>query len=229
MQIFVFTFSKLLQILFIFFPLFILAQEPKKDTLQDSTKVREKLKIDGLRVGFDVVQPAITFLDKDIFQLEANSELIFNNKYFLCFDIGMAQIKRFGENYENKGTYFRIGADYNFWHEDLKKTGGILAMGLRYAFANFQHQLAYEIENPYWNTPTSGEISEKNLRVHWIELNFTMKARLFKNLVMGPVVHWAFRLNQPNSILPVNDIPGFGIFNGTRINVGYQFLYQIGW
>jgi hypothetical protein len=221
-------FLKPILFLLILLHYFLPLQAQKKDTLQPK-KPKEPLRLTGIRVGFDLVPPIISFADPDFVNYEATAEILLGNKYFLTGDIGTATTKRVGENYDytNQGSYIRLGGDYYLKTNSLKKVGGMASFGFRYGFASFQQQLAYQFDNDYWGG-IQDNFTDRNLTAHWLELVGTLRASIFKNLFFGPILRIKFRIAvSKTSLLDIQDIPGYGINNFARFQPGYQLVYQI--
>jgi hypothetical protein len=216
------------------------AQEPDstqtKKTLADSLAPSKKRNIDippfaGFRLGLDIVPSAINIFDQDILSLEASTEILLGNKYAIAGDIGYTTIDRGRKagqyQYQVTGSYIRVGADYNMWHQDRFLVGGIFTIGLRYGLAIFNQKFNYQLNSPYFLNQQSGESNQNNLSGHWIEIVSNMRARITKNVLMGPVVRLKFKVaGSQTNLVKINDIPGYGFNQGFQFGIGYYLMYQ---
>jgi hypothetical protein len=214
-------------ILFFLIDFSVWAQKP--DTLKNPVKPKISYAPSAVRVGFDLVPPIISNVDNRFINYEALGEVQLGDRYILGFEVGYTNTKR-GDSqydYQNKGLYFRLGADYNFWRVKKSKISGLASLGFRYGFTNFQQNINYSLSNPYWGT-SNGEFNNENLNAHFIELVGRLHAVAFKNLYFGPILRVKARLSA--SKIPgfeVHDIPGFGINNFLRLQPGYLIQFQI--
>ncbi|MCU0444305.1 MAG: DUF6048 family protein [Microscillaceae bacterium] len=208
---------------------FSISWAQKKDSTQLKTKPKEPLQITGIRVGLDIVPPIISWADPEVINYEATAEILLGNKYFLTGELGNATTKRQAENYDytSRGFYLRLGGDYYLKAANLGKVGGMASLGFRYGLASFQQQLRYQTSNDYWGNQQT-QLTDRNLRAHWLEVVGNFRASIFKNLFFGPTLRLKFRIAvSKTDLLNVQDIPGYGINNFARIQPGYQIVYQI--
>lgn len=202
------------------------AQESKKDSI-----VLKKERY-GVRLGVDLFKLSRSFYEKDYRGLELTGDYRLTKKYYLAAEIGNEN-KTVDEeqlNFTTKGSFVRIGFDYNAYENWLDMENQIY-VGLRYGFSNFSQTLnSYTIynPNPYFGQPVEVVSGDKfnGLTAHWAELVAGVKAEVFNNLYLG----FSFRLNrmlsqkQPNNFENLY-IPGFHrTYNG---DFGVGFNYSI--
>lgn len=206
--------------------IFGVATAQKKDTIQVP---KESIRFAGIRLGINLVPPLTAILDKNYRFYEASAEVMLGKKYTLTGEFGAGSAQRMGTDYQTSGAYWRIGADYNLWHRDSKQLDSWFLIGLRYGQAIFDYDLNTEIDNPYWgDTPFSA--SESGLSAGWLEAVFSVRAKLFQNFHIAPMVKWKFLVHQstPAQIEKANYFPGYGPQVGMKIEIGYQLFYTIG-
>jgi hypothetical protein len=243
-------------------------------TLPDSLKVQKRIKkpfkftIDGVRIGFDILYPVYdNFIvppnpfnpDEPLREAygfkrryEGSIDVSFaQNRFFAVFDYGFSAIERIrkglfytGFAYKNTGSYFRIGADYNFMHRTFKDE--VMFVGFRYAQANFKHDFQFLGANAAWDYPVPrvvttadtsliiddryvGNINESGLSASWMELVLGLKVNVWKQLFMGYTTRIMIRsgIKGENALL-ANELPGFGSTNRTaRVSFNYYIAYRL--
>jgi len=146
--------------------------------------------------------------------------------YFFVAEYGFEQIDR-GTietyNYENNGSYWRIGPEVNFLKYD--QLGNSLTFGLRFAQSNFNDQIEFQSVGPF------GELgiteSNPNARATWAEMTAGLNVRVWKGFYMGYTIRFKFLRSVKNTgdFTPY-DIPGWGQYR--KENVA-GFSYFLGW
>jgi hypothetical protein len=218
-----YTFS----ILFVLVSFLGKAQEVKK---KDS--VAPKTERYGVRFGIDAFKLARTFYEKDYRGLELVGDYRLTRKHYIAAEIGNENktVDDTQLNFTTKGTYIKVGFDYNAY-ENWLGMENMIYVGLRYGASSFSQTLnSYEIYNPnpyFVEAPTviSGE-KFNGLSAQWIEVVAGVKAEVYKNIFVG----FSFRLNNLiSNKKPENFdnlyIPGFNrTYNG---NFGVGFNYTV--
>lgn len=241
-------------------------------TLPDSLKIKKykkpfKFTVEGIRFGVDVLNPIldnfITPPNKDALgkdtlnaaysakqRLEGTIDVGFaQNRFFAVFDYGISTIDRrrkglfyTGFTYKNIGSYFRIGADYNFMHRSFKEE--IMFVGFRVAHATFRHEFEYFGANEAWGySPPRlieatakivddrfrGSIQASNLSATWFEIVSGLRINIWKQFYMGYTARVMIRSSvKGEDILKANELPGFGSTNKTaRLIFNYYIYYRI--
>lgn len=176
-----------------------------------------------VKVGFNVLRTATTFLATGTDYHEGEFALGVN-KWNLVFDYGVEKNDHSGGyTYENKGSYFRAGFDRNFVKNI--QSGNVLALGLRYARAGFEDQLIYTLNNGFGDQDI--DLSNTDLTARWIELNFSLRGKITRQLYTGFNLRWKFsRKISGQGTLSTFDVPGFGT---TKRQNATSFDYYIMW
>jgi len=134
-------------ILLLFLSIGVLAQDKKQDKKTDT--IVPKTQRYGLRVGADLSKLARTFYEKDYKGLEVVADYRVTKKMYIAAEIGNedkttdeAQV-----NFTTKGTYFKVGFDYNAY-ENWLDMENMIYLGLRYGVSSFSQELnSYKIYN----------------------------------------------------------------------------------
>ncbi|MFY0480989.1 DUF6048 family protein [Flavobacterium sp. PLA-1-15] len=204
----------------------IVAQEKKTDST--ATPVIEQRY--GIRFGVDLLKIARTVYDKDYKGFEIVGDYRLTRKYYLAGEIGNENKTTDDDqvNFTTKGTYFKVGFDYNA-HENWLDLENMIHLGLRYGVSSFSQELnSYNIynPNPYWgidpSTPGGTEFS--GLSAQWLEVVVGMKTRVFDNVFVG----FSFRMNKLMSNKKPGGfdnlyIPGFNRTFDGDFGVGFNY------
>lgn len=208
-------------------PTIALAQEDTTTVVKDSITYNEKY---GIRVGIDLAKPLKTLLDDDYNGLEILADYRVFNNYFLAAELGneTSLYKEQNLNAETKGTYFKIGGNYNAYNNWIGMSNEIF-VGLRYGIAAFSQELqSYSIytDSPYFEpVVVDNPIEYNGLSASWLELQLGIKTEVLKNIYLSVHVQLKRRLNQSN--LENFDnlfIPGFGrTYDDSLFGIGYGY------
>lgn len=203
------------------------AQEAKT-AVKDS--IAPKTERYGLRVGVDLFKLTRSFYEKDYRGIELVGDYRLTRKHYLAVELGNENktVDDDQVNFTTKGSYIRVGFDYNSYQNWLDMEN-IISVGLRYGVSSFSQTLnSYEIYNPnqYFgeNPMVISGAEYSGLSAQWIEVVAGMKAEVFNNVFVG----FSFRLNRLLSQkLPNNFdnlyIPGFNRTYNGDFGVGFNY------
>lgn len=172
----------------------------------DTIVVTPKIERYGIRLGADLSKIARTLYDNNYQGLELVGDYRLTKKYFLAAELGNENVTTNDDqvNFTTKGTYVKVGFDYNA-HGNWLDLENIISIGLRYGLSTFSQKVNnYEVynPNPYFgeipNTPSGQEFS--GLSAQWIEVVAGVKTRVFNNFFVG----FSLRANR----LVINQKPG---------------------
>lgn len=161
------------------------SQDKKKDSLSPRGDQY------GLRVGSDIYKLTKSFYEKDYQGLELVADYRLTKNYFLAAEIGnenkTTDDDRF--NFTTKGTYLKVGFDYNSY-ENWLDMRNLLHLGLRYSASTFSQKI-----NNYKLYNTSTYFQETNpiisgqkfdgLSAQWLEIVGGVKAEVLHNIFVG--------------------------------------------
>lgn len=211
-------------LLFVTFTSF--SQEVTKDTIPPKSERY------GVRAGIDLYKITLGFFDSDYRGIEFVGDLRLTRKIYLAAEFGNEDktVDDNKINFTTKGSYIRVGADYNLY-ENWLDMENLIYVGMRYGFSSFSQKLnSYQVYTPY---PYFGEAptiianeTYDNLSSHWLEVVLGLKAELFNNLYAGFSVRFNYLLvnNPPNGFDNLY-IPGFNkTYDG---NFGFGFNYTV--
>lgn len=162
---------------------------------KDTTKVLFPERY-GLRLGADLHKIARSFYEKDYRGFEIVGDYRLTKRFYLAGELGNEDktIDDDRLNFNTKGTYFKVGFDYNSF-ENWLDMENMIYIGMRYGVSSFNHTLnSYKIYDPtnYYgeNIVMSGK-KFSGLNASWLEVVGGIKAELFNNLYLG----FSVRLN----------------------------------
>jgi hypothetical protein len=219
----------------------VVLQTPKQDTKKpvvDKKVDTIPLKTDryGIRLGIDLFKLTRTFYDKDYKGIEFVGDYRLTKKYFLAAELGNENKTTDDDrlNFTTKGTYLKVGFDYNAYQNWLNMEN-IISIGLRYGASTFSQELnSYKIyiANPYFEEVPVVLSGDKfnGLTASWIEVVAGVKAKVFNNIFVG----FSLRFNrlisnkQPNNFENLY-IPGFNrTYNGNfGAGINYTVTYFV--
>lgn len=183
----------------------------------------------GLRVGTDLYKLTRSFYDEDYKGFEITADYRYSKKIYIAGEIGNEN-KTTDEpqlNFTTKGTYFKVGADYNIY-ENWLDMENLITLGLRYGVSSFSQELnSYDIynPNPYFDDSTvSQSRTYDGLSAHWIELVAGVKVEVLDNIFLG----FSVRMNRLVSNKKPNNfdnlyIPGFNRTYEGDFGVGFNY------
>lgn len=197
---------------------------------KDSIKSPEKVERYGIRVGADVSKLVRSLYDSDYQGLELVADYRLTKKYFLAGELGNENKTTNDDqiNFTTKGTYFKVGFDYNA-HENWLDLENVISIGLRYGVSTFSQTVnSYEIynTNPYFGGIPDTQSGQKydGLSAQWIEVVAGVKTRVFNNVFVGFSLR-ANRLvsNQKPGGFDNLYIPGFNRTYDGDFGVGFNY------
>ena len=183
----------------------------------------------GLRVGVDLHKIARSFYEKDYRGFEVVGDYRLTKRFYIAGEIGNEDktVDDDRLNFTTKGTYFKVGFDYNSFENWLDMENMIYA-GMRYGVSSFSQTLnSYTIYDPtnYYgeNTIISGEEFD-GLNASWLEVVGGIKAELFNNIYMG----FSVRLNYLVSNKKPDNfdnlfIPGYNRTYDGKFGAGFNY------
>lgn len=190
----------------------------------------------GLRVGADLYKLTRSFYDKGYKGIEFVGDYRLTKKHYLAAEIGNENKTTDDSrlNFTTKGSYIKVGFDYNGYQNWLDMEN-IISVGLRYGASTFSQELnSYKTynPNPYFGEVPSLTSGEKfsGLTASWIEVVAGVKVKVINNIFVG----FSLRLNRLiSNHKPANFdnlyIPGFNrTYNGDfGVGLNYTITYFV--
>ena len=195
---------------------------------KDTTKVVYPERY-GLRVGVDLHRLTKSLYDSNYKGLEVVADYRLTRRFYIAGEIGNEDKNVADDrlNFTTKGTYFKVGFDYNSF-ENWLDMENMIYVGMRYGVSSFSQTLnTYKIYDPtnYYgeNIVTSGEKFD-GLSGSWVEVVGGIKAEIFNNLYLG----FSVRLNYLVSNKKPDNfdnlyIPGFNRTYDGKFGAGINY------
>lgn len=206
----------------------VFAQEKPTDSTTVATK---PIKSDryGIRVGVDLHRLTRSIYDDKFRGFEAVADYRLTKKIYAAGELGTVDFTIDDDqvNFTTKGSYFKIGFDYNTY-ENWLDMENMIYTGVRYGFSSFSQNLnSYKIydTNTYFDEVTVYPNQKySSLTAHWVELIGGLKAEVFDNLFLG----FSVRLNILLTDKKPTDfdnlyIPGFNRTYDGSFGVGFNY------
>ena len=185
----------------------------------------------GLRIGLDLAKPARTFLEDGYTGFEIMADFRVSKRFYAAIELGNEEKERFEENLNSitKGSYFKVGADFNAYQNWPGMNNSIFA-GLRYGFATFEQELLsygiYTTDQSFQEFLLRDEPQTfEGLTASWVELIVGVKTELFNNLFLSLNVQLKRRISdtKPDNFDNLY-IPGFNrTYDESDFGVGYGY------
>lgn len=178
-----------------------------------------------IKVGMEVSGPAIYYSDKNILNAEGYISVDLNEKRSVIFDAGYLNYKysQYNYSYLNKGSFIRIGMDFNLLKPDKSQGRYWAGIGLSYGISLFNSEVPVFAKLNYWGTTVSS-ISPKTDWAHFVEVSPGFRAEIFNHLSIGwsASLRMLIHTSTGKDLMPIY-FPGFG--NGTkRVSAGLNYF-----
>ena len=192
---------------------------------QDTIPIPLKIKI-----GIEASGPAIYYSDKNILNAEGYISVDLDEKRSAFLSAGYLNYKYSQNNYSylSKGSFIRVGMDFNLLKPDKSQGKYWTGIGLRYGLSRFNSETpSYEKTN-YWGTTTSS-LPNKTHWGHFIEASPGVRAEILRNFSVG----WSLSIRMLLYTSTGKDLrpiyfPGFG--NATKTfstGLSYYVIWNI--
>jgi hypothetical protein len=198
----------------------------KKDTIVPVKKDRY-----GVRVGVDLYKLTRGLYDSNYKGIELVGDYRLTKKYYIAAELGSENKTTEDDrlNTTTKGTYLKVGFDYNAY-ENWLDMENIISIGLRGGISTFNQELnSYKIynPNPYWGEIpwiASGK-TYNGLTAGWIEVVLGLKVKVYNNIFVG----FSLRMNtlvydkKPGDGFENLYIPGFNRTYAGNFGAGFNY------
>lgn len=212
-------------------------EPPKKATAKPATATKTDtivpIKKDryGVRVGVDLYKLTRALYDNNYKGIELVGDYRLTKNYYAAAEIGSEDKTTEDDrlNTTTKGTYLKVGFDYNVY-ENWLDMENIISIGLRGGFSTFSQELnSYKTYNPYpyWGQMPWIASGEKfnGLTAGWIEVVAGLKVKVYNNIFVG----FSLRMNtlvfdkKPSENFENLYIPGFNRTYAGNFGAGFNY------
>ena len=195
----------------------------------------------GIRLGLDISKPILVSVDGNYNNgFEIVGDYRISKRLFLAAELGYED-KTAQEDFTNstaKGSYIRLGINYNLYENWLDMNNEIFA-GFRYGFSIFDQTLNSYTPNvvngegndvPYFPANLISSDTASSLNAHWSEFVLGFKVETLKNLYVSASISYKIVLSikEPENFKTLY-APGFNrVFDsGTGFGFNYTISYLI--
>lgn len=198
------------------------AQDKAKDTI----KIPQRY---GLRIGVDLHRLTKSLYDNNYKGLELVGDYRITKKFYIAGELGNEDKTTVDDNvnFTTKGTYFKVGFDYNAY-ENWLDMENMIFIGMRAGVGSFSQKLnsynIYQAGNFYGTNTIPGE-EYSGLSASWLEVVSGLKAEVINNLYVG----FSLRLNylmsnkEPDGFANLY-IPGFNkTYENSKFGAGFNY------
>jgi hypothetical protein len=181
----------------------------------------------GLRIGFNLVRPLIVFPVPSRFGIEAVADYNIGPDYFAVAEGGFSgrDLNEPTYHLQERGMFFRIGADRNFYNH----FNDVIGVGVRLGASIYNRGAPLiNVEEGYWGD-YSGTLATNTFFRQWAEVVFVIKTEIFSNFFLG----WNLRgkillIDGGDKYLDNRYIPGFGAgTSGSAAGFDFYIYYRI--
>jgi hypothetical protein len=207
-----------------------MAQESPYSVPIDSTTNSRKFIPTGIRIGADLLGPALYFIDNRNLSYEITLETDISN-FGIMVEAGHQEFSETNDNvdYKMNGNFLRIGPMVNFLATDKQLNS--FTFGLRYAFSSFSETVVGDVVEDNWGAvPVSFDV--QNNKSEWVEMTTGVKVRLWKGLFTGYILRFRFlrRGTVPGVPFEPYYVPGYGLADRSSTwGFRYYLLYRLQW
>lgn len=186
-------------------------------------------------LGIDLIGPATKFFEKDKNALEMSFQLALINKINFSIEGG---ILKFNKNYSDtlksydyseNGSFYRAGADYKFFQNQIQNKINYIFIGTRLAQSQLKHSGSnIRIADNTWGQRIT-EFPETTYQIRWIEMLGGIRVSLTKYVALGWALRFKFIIQKENQdkVVPYY-IPGYGKGgNNKTLDFSYTLYFTI--
>jgi hypothetical protein len=194
---------------------------------KDTLKIPQRY---GLRLGIDAHRLTKSLYNDNYKGLELVGDYRITKKFYAAGEIGNEEKTTADDNlnYTTKGTYFKVGFDYNAY-ENWLDMENMIFIGMRFGVGSFNHKLnSFTIYQPgnYYGVNTNTSDQEFNgLSASWLEVVSGLKAEVLNNLYVGFSLRLNYLMsnNEPEGFANLY-IPGFNkTYENSKFGAGINY------
>jgi uncharacterized protein DUF6048 len=217
-------------ILFVLSALSATAQESLYSVPIDSLNKGVQYKPTGIRLGFDILGPALNIAGNQLVTYEGTIDVDIS-AYNLMIEFGHQEFAEINNNvdYQMKGNFARIGPEVNFLKTDRQLNS--VTFGLRYAWSSFTEKVTGAVVEDNWGAVPVDFNIETN-KSYWLEMTTGIKVRLYKGLFTGYILRFRFLRSGTVPDVPFTPyyVPGYGLADRPNTwGFRYYLMYRFQW
>jgi len=202
----------------------LLAQEQPDEVAEVEEiipKEKYSYKPTAVRFGTNIFRLGRSAFDNEYFSWDVSGDIDFH-KYLLEVSYGREsnQLDAEGFDYENSGSFFRIGADVNFIKD--KTEANALVLGLKYVTGSYTEDFKFNDLDTLFG-PVEKDVTNSALKPRWLEANVGLKIKMWQQLYIGFYFRYRFnRVVTGDREFGTYRIPGYGLEERRNL-VGFDY------
>ncbi|MEN9326792.1 MAG: hypothetical protein RI943_1213 [Bacteroidota bacterium] len=194
---------------------------------KDTLKIPQRY---GFRLGIDAHRLTKSLYNDNYKGLELVGDYRITKKFYAAGEIGNEEKTTADDNinYTTKGTYFKVGFDFNAY-ENWLDMENMIFIGMRAGVGSFNHKRnSFTIYQPgnYYGINTNTSDQEFNgLSASWLEVVSGLKAEVLNNLYVGFSLRLNYLMsnNEPEGFANLY-IPGFNkTYENSKFGAGINY------
>lgn len=184
-----------------------------------------------IRVGLEVLGPAVYIADKDILVTEGFLSADLDEVKSVVFAAGYADYtySQYNYVYTTNGIFARAGIDLNLMKPKKNSQGRYWGgLGLRYGISHFTYEIPSLQQENYWGTALTS-VSKSTSWAHFLEATPGIRAEVLRNFSLGWSVNLRLLLysGTGSDMKPIY-LPGFGNADKRfNISMSYYMVWSI--
>lgn len=183
----------------------------------------------GIRVGADIYKPIRSLFEDGYTGFEVIADYRVSRKIYAAAELGNLDYTIDDDmvNFTTKGSYIKIGFDYNAY-ENWLDMENMIYVGIRYGFSSFSQNLnsytIYDTTDYFEDVTIYPDKNYSGLTAHWAEVVGGIKVEVVDNLYLG----FNVRLNLMLAQTKPEDfdnlyIPGFNRTYDGSFGAGFNY------
>jgi hypothetical protein len=194
---------------------------------KDTLKIPQRY---GLRLGIDAHRLTKSLYNDNYKGLELIGDYRITKKFYAAGEIGNEEKTTADDNinYTTKGTYFKVGFDFNAY-ENWLDMENMIFIGMRAGVGSFNLKLnsftIYQPGNYYGINTNTSDQEFKGLSASWLEVVSGLKAEVLNNLYVGFSLRLNYLMsnNEPEGFANLY-IPGFNkTYENSKFGAGINY------
>ena len=194
---------------------------------KDTLKIPQRY---GLRLGIDAHRLTKSLYNDNYKGLELVGDYRITKKFYAAGELGNEEKTTADNNlnYTTKGSYFKVGFDYNAY-ENWLDMENMIFIGMRAGVGSFNHKLnrftIYQPGNYYGVTTNTSDQEFNGLSASWLEVVSGLKAEVLNNVYVGFSLRLNYLMsnNEPEGFANLY-IPGFNkTYENSKFGAGFNY------
>ena len=184
----------------------------------------------GFSVSFNLVGAGMAMFG-DYGQYEGALRVNLHDEWFPVVELGLGRADSEDGvtkiSYKTSAPYFKVGIDRNLLND--KHGSNRLYVGLRYAYTFYKVDLTRPgLTDPTWKWDSDYSILDYPCKMHWMEVDVGLDAKIWGPLHLGWSVRYKLRISHKEGDFGKTwYVPGFGTNDNSNIDATFNVIIDI--